>query len=437
MNLFDILFLISWLVVPVIWFLVLRLAGIHLLKLSLPSFVVFSILFFNYIGFPILYFDLDAGRIEYISNKYILLNVWLITSFTTFLMTVGSYIGALTLGPLRFFKNHDIVPIYCPSHIISRSKVVGVFCLSILYLYVQNIGFSNLAVVVALNGSSLQDTSLARSLMGNDFGGRYHWYNVFMRDVLMLISLILFATRWLNSRPTSLFVIFIITVSTIFSLVMATEKGWLANYFLLLTTLYLVVKKGGSISLSVVTTFLMPLFVILVIFYVLFMHDSSIGAAVISVFSRALTGSLQPAYHYLEFFPIHHDWLYGSSFPNPGGLLPFVPYSLAVELMNFVNPEHLTNNIVGTMPAIYWGEVYANFGYLGLILIPPLIGFALYFLNWFVFKFQYNPLNISFFCFLLVHYKELSVTSFSAFAFDFNLYVVILVFIMIRIRLFK
>lgn len=437
MFFYNILLLIFWISIPILWFSVLRLAGIHPLKLTLPTFVVFSILFFNYIGFPILYFDLDHNRAEYVSNKYILFNVWLITSFTTFLITIGSYLGSLTLGPIRFFKNHGITPIDCPNYYIFRTKLFGLFCLFILFQYVHKIGFSNLAVVVALTGSSLQDTALARSLMGNDFGGRYHWYNVFMREVLILISLILIACRWLNTGRVSLFLICLFVLPCFFSLIMATEKGWLAHFFLILTLLYLISKNNGIISLSVISYFLFLLFIFLVLSYIFFMGDSGIGKAIISVFSRALTGSLQPSYHYLEFFPYHHDWLYGSSFPNPGGVLPFAPYNLAVELMNFVQPEHLNNGIVGTMPAIYWGELYANFGYFGIFFIPPLIGFILYFINWIVFRLDFNPLNISLFAWLLAHYKDLSVTSFSAFAFDFNLYIIIFVYIIIRLKFFK
>ena len=437
MDFFDILFLIAWAIVPFIWFLVLRLGGIPALTLSLPNIVIFFIIIFNYIGFPVLYFDLDSERAIFISNKSILLQTWLITSGTTFLMVIGSYMGALTLGPLGFFKRYDASPIYIPNYIIKRTNVVGIFCICILLLFVYKISFSNLAVIVALTDGSVQDIALARSRMGNDFGGSYHWYQVFMRDVLMFISLILLAARWLNIGRVSLILLYIFIILNIFSLIMATEKGWLANYIILLMLGYIIAKNEGKISFLRVLLFLFPLFIIIVMFYILFMGDLSFGKAVISVFSRTFTGSLQPAYHYVEFFPTSHDWLYGTTFPNPGGFLPFTPYNLTIELMNFVNPEHLDNNIVGTMPAIYWGEVYANFGYFGLVLIPALIGFLLYLLNWLIFKLEFNPLNISLFAWLLVHYRDLSITSFSVFVFDFTLYIIFLIYIIIRIPLFK
>ena len=106
--------------------------------------------------------------------------------------------------------------------------------------------------------------------------------------------------------------------------------------------------------------------------------------AIASVFSRTFTGQIQPAYHYLEFFPMHHDFLWGRSFPNPRGILPFEPYRLTVEIMNWRFPDLVKRGVVGSMPTTFWGELYANFGTLGVITIPFFVGIVIYLLACFV-----------------------------------------------------
>jgi hypothetical protein len=164
------------------------------------------------------------------------------------------------------------------------------------------------------------------------------------------------------------------------------------------------------------------------------MGDADISAGIWSIFSRGLTGSLQPIYHYLEFFPKHQNWLYGITFPNPGGIFPFTPYNLTVEVMNFVQPEHYDSGIVGTMPAIYWGELFANFGYLGVFVLSPWVGFLLYLINWVVYRLDFDPLNSALFAWMLVHYKNLSLTSISMFIIDFNLVVILIIYFVLKLR---
>lgn len=434
-KLIDLTFLVVWILFPFLCFSILRLSKIGLWNLTLPSFVVVSILIFQYIGFPILYFELDDYRAELVTDKFLILQAWLITSITTLLICIGSFFGFLILGRISFFKVKKNNCEEYPKYISKRVLFVAFLCIFVLCKYVLNVGFNNLALLVSLNSTSF-DAAHARSLMGNDFGGSYHWYNVFMRDVLMFTSLFFFASKWMNVKEKySFYIPFLLFAIVTFSLTMATEKGLFADYLIVLMLLYILVNNKGTVSMVNIVVLVFPLFASLVLFYMIFMGDSNIVAGISSVFSRALSGSIQPVYHYLEFFPYQHDWLYGASFPNPGGLFPFTPYNLTVEVMNFVVPDHLSTGIVGTMPAIYWAELYANFGYFGILIFPLVIGLFLYCLNWMIFRLKYDPLNLALFAWLLVHYKNLSVTGVSMFLFDFSLYMVILIYLLIKTKI--
>lgn len=109
----------------------------------------------------------------------------------------------------------------------------------------------------------------------------------------------------------------------------------------------------------------------------------------------------------------------GRSFPNPGGILPIESYRLTEEMMN--------PNDKGSMPTVFWAEAYANFGILGVIFVPFMIGVVLYAVYYMVDKIENTPLKIGFFVWLMQHYKTLSTTGFSGFLIDF--YLIMLLFI--------
>lgn len=427
----DVAFIIIWTIFPIIWYFALKFSKLSIFKLTLPSFVVLFIFIFQYLGYPILYWQLDEYRAEFVTNKTIVVQALIITSITTLSFCFGSFLANKSLGDLTFFKEKIAYKKPLLDNFNNRIVFIACFCLYVLYDYVSKIGLNNLAIFVAINASSV-DAAMARSEMGNNFDGSYHWHNVFMREVLIFTSLYFFAFNWLSSKKKSIIFPFISFTAVCFSLTMATEKGLFADYLIVLMLLHTLANKNGIISAGNVLILNISLVAVLIVFYMIFMGDNTVIAGFNSIISRALSGSIQPAYHYLEFFPDHSDWLLGASFPNPGGLLPFIPFNLTVELMNFVFPEHLSTGIVGSMPAIYWGEIYANFGLIGLTIIPPLLGFSLYLINWLVFKLHFDPLNISLFAWMLIHYKNLSITGISMFVVDFNLIIILVIYFIAR-----
>lgn len=432
----DLLFLVIWLIVPFIWLYLLKLSGMSILNLSIPSFVVTFILIFQYIGYPVLYFELDDYRAEFIHDRNLIVVAWLITSITTSLLILGSSLGSQMLNCKNRNSMFDSKMYDLPGFSIRRLYVLAIIGISVLMYFVLTIGLDNLALIMAIRGAELTEISVSRSKMGNDFGVGYHWFNFFMRDMLIFISYVFLTLRFQRRSQVSLTAIILLVILIIFSLLMATEKGLFVDYVISMAVLNFVLKNKSQISFG--RSFYLFLFAIvatLVGFYMVFMGDAGVVAGLSSIVSRAFTGSMQPIYHYLEFFPKHHDWLYGSSFPNPGSILPFKPYNLPVEVMNFVQPNHLELDVVGTMPAIYWGEIYANFGYFGLFFAPVGVGFVLYVIHYIISKLPNNPLSAALFVWMLMHYKNLSITSVSMFVFDFNLYMILIVYFLIRIRL--
>lgn len=106
--------------------------------------------------------------------------------------------------------------------------------------------------------------------------------------------------------------------------------------------------------------------------------------ALTSVMSRLFTGQVSSGYNYLLHFPESIDYLMGTSAPNPRGLLPFEHFPLTTRLMSLANPAHGSSGVVGSMPTMYWGEAYANFGWAGVLFVPWFVGAVFMVCSWLV-----------------------------------------------------
>jgi oligosaccharide repeat unit polymerase len=284
-----------------------------------------------------------------------------------------------------------------------------------------------IALFVALSEGASSNSDLARSLMGNDFSGKYHWYSLIMHDLFNIVTFTLFSAFLLTKRKIPFLLFLIAFIGSSFTAVMATEKGPFAQILIGLLLVYGITLLKGKIPVKATIILLTILFSSLITFYIFFMGSKDVFSAFGSIFSRALAGSIQPAYHYLEFFPTHQDFLMGRSFPNPGGILPIEPYKMTIEVMNWVDPNDY--GIVGTMPTVFWAEAYANFGILGVVFVPFVIGVVVYTVYYFVDKIENTPIKIGFFVWLMQHFKSLSTTGFSGYIIDF--YFIMLTFILI------
>ncbi len=436
MPLFDLCLLILWIAVPVLWFFVLKMGGMNVQKLSIPTFVVISIFVFQYIGFPILYQQWDDYRAEFVTDMDILLLAWVGTSLSTLLLCIGATIASTILKKRNRQIEQWTFVNELPSYVVRRVYLMSAVCIGILLIYVNRIGLKNLAIAAVINQESQADVTLARSMMGNAFDGGYHWYNFFMRDALILLILALFANRSVNKNSVPMHVLILMTCCAGFSLTMATEKALMVDFMISLFLMNVCVKYNGVVPIKGLSILGLGIVGILSIFYIFFMGDGDFYKALSSIVSRGFTGSIQPIYHYIEYFPKYKDWLYGSSMPNPGGIFPFSPFELTVNVMNFVQPEHYETGVIGTMPAIYWGEIYANIGWPGVIFAPVFIGIGLYLVNYLLWKIRRTPMSLALFVWLLMHYKNLSVTGLGMFIFDLYLYLIVTLYVLITLPVF-
>ncbi len=420
----DIFFVILFFIFPFIVFKYMDTIGHNIFSISVPVYLIISMFIYAYSGLLPLYFGWDEYRYDMgVQDKALIFQV-LIFSIISIVGLLAGYTYAKVVLKLNNFQKFDYIRQISRKELLVLVGLIA-FCYFILFVYLSKI--STIAIFVALSEGATSDSHLARSLMGNDFAGKYHWYSLVMHDLFNVVTFALFSAFLLTKKKIIFFLFLVSFLGSSFAAVMATEKGSFAQILIGLLFVYGITLLKGKIPIKATIFLLIILFSSLITFYIFFMGSADVFSAFGSIFSRALAGSIQPAYHYLEFFPHHQEFLMGRSFPNPGGILPIEPYRLTVEIMNWVHPNN--EDIVGSMPTVFWAEAYANFGVSGVIFVPFLIGVVLYTVYYVVDKTENTPLKIGFFVWLMQHFKNLSITGFGGYLIDF--YLIVLGFILI------
>lgn len=401
----DIIFVVLFFTFPFVVFKYMDTIGHNIFSISVPVFLIISMFVYAYSGLLPLYFGWDEYRYNMgVQDRALIFQV-LIFSIISIVGLLAGFTYAKVVLKMNNFQKFDYIRQISRKELFVLVGLIG-FCFFVLFVYLSKV--PSIALFVALSEGASSDSHLARSLMGNDFAGKYHWYSLIMHDLFNIVTFTLFSAFLLTKRKILFFFFIVAFLGSSFAAVMATEKGPFAQILIGLLLVYGITLLKGKIPIKATIILLGVLFSSLITFYIFFMGSSDVLSAFASIFSRAFAGSIQPAYHYLEFFPHHQDFLMGRSFPNPGGILPIEPYRMTVEVMNWVNPND--KGIVGSMPTVFWAEAYANFGVLGVVFVPFVIGVVVYTVYYFVDKIENTPMKIGFFVWLMQHFKSLSIT---------------------------
>lgn len=420
----SVLFLSLFIFLPLFVTIQLKIAGERINQIGLVNVTVFALFVFSVLGTLPLFYHLDEYRyVSGVQNKYIVLKVMFFSSVNIVFFLIGViYIRKiLRLRPVKF-SSQDLHPLNGFQK--QFLAMAFLFCIVVLFLYLSKV--DSIAIFVALTEGS-EAAKIARSDMGNSFPGNYHWYKLVMHDLGNVLTFTCYAL-WLKRKNLLTFIPFLVTASySTFVAVMATEKAPFAWLLIGLFMIYFLVRNDGFIPLKNVVPFALLLLGTLMMSYLFFMGSSDLTTAAWSVFSRAFSGSISPAYFYLEFFPAHEDYLWGKTFPNPGGLLPYEPYRYTVEVMNWRFPALLESGVVGSAPTVFWGEAYANFGPAGIPVVAFVIGCLTGIVSFFVSKIEVNAFTVGFSVWLMLTFKNLSTTGFSVYF--YNIYIIFLVIV--------
>lgn len=426
------IFLQLFLFVPIFALIQLRIAGERLNQVSIVNVTTVALFMFSILGTFVLFYQLDLYSYNTgVKDPALVLMVLFYSSVNIILFLFGIIFVRKIIG-------FDVVP-FRSSEIKSLSWLqvniiflFFLFCVLVLFNYLRQ--FDQIAIITALNEGA-DAAKKVRSDMGNSFSGKYHWYKLAMYDLGSLITFTSFAL-WLTLKKYRYFIFFLLTFCySGFVAIMATEKAPIAWLIVGLFMIYFLVRYDGLIPFKNLIYLAVGIVGLLIITYIYFMGSGDVVSAFGSFFSRAFAVSIWPAYFYLEFFPEHQEYLLGRTFPNPAGLMPYEPYRYTIEVMNWIFPSLVDSGVVGSAPTVFWGEAYANFGPLGIPVVAFSIGCLVALVSHLVSKLEINPLTIGFLVWLILIFKDLSVTGFSGYLYDiYFVFVTVVVISVLSVR---
>lgn len=420
----DIFFNLFFFTFPVIVFIFYKkIINESILKISIFNFLIVNLFVFSYIGIFFLYNQLDSLRVGLgVTNKNLIFNV--------FLYSVMCF-SSLLLGRFIFFKyNKKKKDLFFLDNLkkVGRIKLVFITIISLIvfFLYVKNIPSIALFNIFQ---SEAKEIGALRSDMGNSFSGSLHWYNIFINEIMFFLLMVFYSSKIISSYYLDKLIFFVLLIINIFISLMATQKAPLIWLFFGLFLTHLMSNQISILPLKKILKFIILSLLILIPMYLYIMKVDNVRLAIDLIFSRTFTGSIAPAYFYLEIFPENLDYLNGASFPNPAGILPFQSFPLTVYVADWVNPQLSNIGIVGSMPTVFWTEIYANFGPILIMPFSVIVGYLISAIDGIINNFVKSPILIGFYVWLIIHFKSLSITLLSNYLFDMALIVVFFTFI--------
>lgn len=353
-------------------------------------FFLFKYVFLVYIGSVVLNviyieYQVDVGL--YL-RKDLLLNLWVYSSLGLFLIPLGMQCTNLLLRydsrmHMKDFRSRgiDFTAVDLNNILLGIYILVFTFCLSIFLIYREKIG--GFPIESLGQGYSSTELGFLRSESNNNFKGRYWLYMLFIQLLPLSLLVVSFFLKKISLKYSIFF--YILLFYSVFVAIMDFQKAPLIEVIFLLLAAKLfrdgVIKRSliiytGSVSL-----------VLLGLMYVFFMNVSahSYVRILLLPIERIIVGNIAPFYWW-QLFQEQSGWLYGESFPNLMGMLPFEPRRVTVEILEFVRGNENDGGAVGSMPTVFFGSWFINFGIIGMLFSMVLLGFIMQVLDVFFIK---------------------------------------------------
>lgn len=304
--------------------------------------------------------------------------VWFFCTFGFFMLVLGMILAHSVFGRQFLFTKLQKQMLIHPFSVYKENTYVRLaiiffiaIAVSLLLIYRQKLG-GKLPIEYIFSGKSAAALALLRSDATNNFQGKAYRYYMFIEDIPLILCVLLFFLFRRNRRYKFLF-IFLVCYNIFFSLI-SFQKGPFFNLFILGMVIYFF--KTGRINKKTIFFFILFASGGVIVLYIFFMGQKgkSFFTLLFVALHRLCIGQITPFYWYLKYIE-DYGFLYGLSFPNPAGILPFKHFNLTVEIMNYAMGD--LGGVVGTMPTVFLAELYINFGFICMLLGSCFFGFVL------------------------------------------------------------
>ena len=401
---------------------------------SISNFFMYNYFVFCFIGATLLnlfYFEYQDS-IGIYKRMDLVLNIWYYSVAGLFLIPLGMLIANILTGYRpKYFSTKLISK---PIEISNADKsckmgfiIATYFVVSVITMILFMMSLNNVPIISVLRGEiDGVILSQVRSEAGNDYQGGMGRLNYIFRTLPIVILCILFFTRNINFKWKIFF--FAVLFLNIFISIMELHKAPVIQLVMLLALTFIYEKRKLNIKLIVYGGLITAGAILLMYAFFAGLGDRGIAAVLIAPFNRIFIGQIWPFYFW-QLYLESHGLLWGATFSNPGGLLPFENIVITKEINSIVFPELAKLGIVGSMPTVFFADWLINFGRTAALFSMVFFGCLIQFIEIFFVNKLSKSKGLIFsgiYLFLIYYFSQFAGTTFTNLIFDIYLIVPLL-----------
>jgi len=319
---------------------------------------------------------------------------------SVFLYPVLSFCGMLWACIIRNRTFYPKVEVFTKPKDVNLVVVAVLFFLAIFGCYIYTL-WPNIPIVIALQNSHM-DAHVARYLSTKAyrheiFGLNFlYWLPRILIDYFGIFVIVFFYYKFRHTFKDR-FKLALIVLAVFVIGIVANEKYPIVKMYAIFALCffnknYFVVSRRAIVSsVSIVTAGITVTGILYILVTAKIEELTNIGffGVIYKVFvergwallsSRGVTGQCVPLYVIYDLIPHKYDFFMGRTFSNPHGILPYEPVALPYLIYESYNLP-VSKNLRGADPTVFFGEIYANFGFLISCLSMFLFGAILQIVN--------------------------------------------------------
>lgn len=394
---------------------------------------IFSAKLFNIVYLFFVIFIFFGGIITYLDFKQINFKASVISVisiiFLMYLLPVGYLFSKiLATKNKQLIKKKEINKVEKKEDIYKPGLFLVMIIVSITsYIYYTSINVPLIHLFTS-EVDSVYELAKLRSEASNDldYSNKNYVYKFFVgyRDVFLITTLTMISGYFYlkfkhNKNVVNLIILLIFVLPLIFNSLALFRKSeiiFIIMYFFFLNY-YDEYKNNNCLKINFRPLLKIGTISILLLIplYGFFMNLSFKDFSFIlqSIFDRTFLGGVKPLFYYFYLFPTHNDYLLGKSFTPTvfSGLFNYEVFPIEKFIYLFIFPQNAARGIVGTAPTMFIGEIYANFGFLIMLLSIILVGFLIGIIEIKLESLRYSYMNVSFYITVAFLLKGLSISS--------------------------
>ncbi len=370
---FDIfIYILSFTTLTISSLWIVKLSGKNFI-LTLPGFFFIHFVIFIFIGSP--WYYLHKGGTNHL---YLL---------ATHLVLIIFPLGVLLTNTLMQVKFYDDFTQYLSEKIVDKQPgnqfimfyMFGLLiALGVTFLYFSKLDIIPVNFILQHLTDEVNFTDLAklRESSTTTFTlGKLHRYKFFMAQMIPFLVIVALFKSKLSKMKLWKLLFLVITLFAMYRSISDLQKKPLLDFIILLFTAGWIFN--GKVNWKQVSGMVAVSISILCVMYIFIMGltNRPFWMLLEGIANRLFLGQTSPLYYYFSLFPSAHDFLYGASLPNPGGIFQFENFPITKWI--FINGLNRSWEIVGTAPSAFIGEMYANFGFPIMVLSILMLSMSL------------------------------------------------------------